>query len=188
MVRFARLSVCPPICLFAWFHSSETVYLGLWWTLVGSFIWWKSNPGQCGISSLCVVYIAGAQSQEVVVVSQACRRRSDERCRRRHGHQRCSYRRLVLPRQHRQDRTGMMPMPCSVSFYSRDASASMGTRQWPCVSLCLCLSVRSGCSIETDRHANWFCDGGFFRPVLHCIVRKLWYLQNKCTSSPKLWT
>jgi len=68
--------------------------------------------GQRDISSLCVVYIAGVRSQEVVVVSQACRRRSDERCRRRHGHQRCSYRRLVLLGQHRQDRTGMMPMPC----------------------------------------------------------------------------
>ena len=57
---------------------------------------------------VCVVDTAGVRwSLEVVVVSQACRRRRDDRCRRRHDHRRSSCRRLVLPRQHRQDRSGI---------------------------------------------------------------------------------
>jgi len=49
------------------------------------------------------------------------------------------------------------------------------------MALCLSLSVTSWCSTETsERIEQLFWHGGIFRPNLHCIIRKLLYLQ-KCT-------
>ena len=48
---------------------------------------------------------------------------------------------------------------------------------------CPCLSVTSRCFIETVGRNNlvFGMGGGFFRPVLHCVLRKFSYLQNKGT-------
>jgi len=75
------------------------------------------------------------------------------------------------------------------NLYPRDAMLArvLAIALYPSVGVCVCLSVclsQVGVLLKwlTDRAGFW--RGGFFRPVLHCVLRKFRYLQNKGTS---LW-
>ena len=52
---------------------------------------------------------------------------------------------------------------------------------YPCLSVC---QSQVGVLSKGTNVLIWFWHGGFFRPVLLCVLRKFSYLQNKGTS---LW-
>ena len=54
------------------------------------------------------------------------------------------------------------------------------------LSSCVCPSVRHKPVLYRNDSTNRdrFCHGTFLSPILHCVIRKFWYLQNNGTS---LW-
>ena len=79
-------------------------------------------------------------------------------------------------------------MPCLLIYFAGVTLCQRGYQLWPCV----CLSVTSRCSVKTDGRNNLFflVGGGFFRPVLHYLLRKFRYLQKQgyLELFSKLWT
>ena len=56
-----------------------------------------------------------------------------------------------------------------------------------CLSVCLsvCVSVclsQVGVLTKRMNESSWFWEGNFLPPILHCVLRKFGYLQNKDTS------
>jgi len=64
--------------------------------------------------------------------------------------------------------------------------ASAGTSYGP-VSVCLSVSLSQvGVLSKGMNGLIWFWHGGFFRPVLHCVLRKFRYLQYR-SKGTSLW-
>jgi len=49
-----------------------------------------------------------------------------------------------------------------------------------CPSVCLCLSVRLKLVFYRNGWTDWaaFWREGFFRPILHCVIKKFMYLEK----------
>ena len=80
-----------------------------------------------------------------------------------------------------------IPRPCTkqCNFYPRDATlARVGLLAMAlCPSGSVCLSKVDVLS-KRMKESRWFWHGRFIPPILHCVIRKFMYLQNKGTS---LW-